>query len=164
MLAAVAVLLLLNVWRWLGDNDAPQDKLSAPGTSGISAADLAVRAAPVIEVAAAMRNPFQPKTVVVAAPKVQAPPPPAPELPPPKTAEELEAEAARAELAMIKLVGVVFKNDKPQAFLVKGDQMFLAVAGEKVAGRFNVDKITQDAVLLSDPKTAVSGRVAISGS
>ena len=164
MIGAVAVLALLNAWRWLGD-ESPQRVSHAPARGPVSASELSVQGVSAAEILPAVRNPFQPKIVVVAAPAVKAPPPPpAPILPPPKTAEELEAEAARAELATIKLVGVVFKDNKPQAFLVKGDQMFLAVAGENVAGRFTIDKITEDAVVLSDPKTAVSGRIAISGS
>lgn len=164
MIGAVAVLALLNAWRWLGD-ESPQRASHGVSRAAVSAAELSVQGVSAVEISPAVRNPFQPKIVVVAAPVVTAPPPPpAPILPPPKTAEELEAEAARAELATIKLVGVVFKNDKPQAFLVKGDQMVIAVAGEIVAGRFTIDKITEDAVVLSDPKTAVSGRIAISGS
>lgn len=163
MLAAIVALAVANLWRWLGEEPT---RRGSPATRGdLVAAHLALHGVPQVAISPAVRNPFQPKVVVAAAPAVKAPPPPpAPVLPPPKTPEELEAEAARAELATIKLVGVVFKNDKPQAFLVKGDQAFLAVAGEHVAGRFVIDKITEDAVVLSDPKTAVSGRIAISGS
>lgn len=163
MVGAVAVLAVLNAWRWLGD-ESPQRASQVSPRATVSAAELSVQGVSTADISPAVRNPFQPKIVVVAVPIVKAPPPPTPILPPPKTAEELEAEAARAELATIKLVGVVFKNGKPQAFLVKGDQMFLAVAGENVAGRFTIDKITEDAVVLSDPKTTVSGRIAISGS
>jgi Tfp pilus assembly protein PilP len=101
---------------------------------------------------------FQPKAVVVAKPKAQTPPPP-----PPKTPEQLEEEAARAELTQIKLVGVVFRGDKGQAFLVKGDQTYMVSVGEKVGDRFTVDAVTSDSVQLKDPRTSVSGQIPISG-
>jgi Tfp pilus assembly protein PilP len=106
----------------------------------------------------AARDLFQPKVVVVARPKVQTPPPP-----PPKTPEQLEEEAARAELTQIKLVGVVFRGDKGQAFLVKGDQTYMVSVGEKVGDRFTVDAVTADSVQLKDPRTSVSGQIPVSG-
>ncbi len=94
--------------------------------------------------------------------KVEAPPP-APPGPPPKTPEQLAEEAARAELGQFKLVGVVFRRDKGQAFLVKGEQLYMVHAGEKVGERFRVEAIRADGVQLNDPATRVNGQIPVSG-
>lgn len=164
LIAVGLVLVLLNLWRWVYTATPAVEAERASAGQASSARDFVVRAYQDEKLPPATRNPFQPKIVAVAKAAPKPLPPPPPPGPAPKTAEELEADLARTELAAIKLVGVVFKNDKPQAFLVKGDQVFLAIAGEKVAGRFTVDSITGDSVTLSDPKTAVSGRLSMAGS
>jgi hypothetical protein len=118
----------------------------------------------------AARNLFQPrlppppppkKVEVAAAPP--PPPPPAPAGPPPKTAEELAEEAAQAELKQIKLVGVVFRGEKGQAFLVKGDQLYMVNAGGRVGERFLVEAIRPDSIQLKDPASRVLGQIPVSG-
>lgn len=105
------------------------------------------------------RNLFQPKMAIVQTniKKINNP------APPPKTSEQLEEEAARTELSQIKLVGVVFRGDRGQAFLTKGDQVYLAFPGDKVGDRFAVESVTTDTVQLKDSKTNVTGRIPISG-
>jgi hypothetical protein len=75
----------------------------------------------------------------------------------------LAREAAQAELAQFKCMGVLFREGKGQAYLVKGDQVFLAQLGEKVGNRFIVDKISPESVVLWDPQTKVSAEVPVSG-
>lgn len=105
------------------------------------------------------RDLFQPKVAVVQ-PSIKKTSSPTP---PPKTAEQLEEESARTELAQIKLVGVVFRGDKGQAYLVRGDEAYMVFAGDKVGSRFTVETITTDAVELKDPATNVSGKIPVSG-
>ncbi len=105
------------------------------------------------------RDLFRPK-VAMKPPVKRAPKPPKP---PPKTPEQLAEEAARAELARIKLVGVVFRGDRGQAFMAMGDEAYFVYVGDKVGSRFIVETIAADAVEVSDPDTNVSGRIAISG-
>lgn len=165
LFGAIALLLLAaNFVRWWAGEHPLKRDVKATAHADIRPEDLVLRLDTRSETQPAGRDPFAPKIIVAAHPpikKVVTPtPPPGP---PPKTPEELEQDAARAELAAIKLVGVVFKGEAAQAFLVKGDQVFLAVIGDKVGSRFTVDKITADSVTLNDPKTAVSGSVSISG-
>lgn len=105
------------------------------------------------------RDLFQPKAAIVPTniKRINNP------APPPKTPEQLEEEAARAELTQIKLVGVVFRGERGQAFLTKGDQVYLAFPGDKVGDRFAVETVTTDTVQLKDSKTNVTGRIPISG-
>jgi hypothetical protein len=130
---------------------------------GLAAADPAVQAG---------RNLFQPRLPPPPPPakkleKVELPPPPPPPAadpgPPPKTAEQIAEEAAQAELKQIKLVGVVFRGEKGQAFLVKGDQLYMVHAGGKVGERFLVEAIGADSIQLKDPATRVLGQIPVSG-
>ena len=105
------------------------------------------------------RDLFYPKYVPPPRKPVFKPPPG----PPPKTPEELAREAAKVELAQFKCMGVLFREGKGQAYLVKGDQVFLARLGEKVGNRFIVDKISPEGVVLWDPETKVSAEVSVSG-
>lgn len=106
------------------------------------------------------RDPFQPKfasLLPVQKSITKAPPPLL------KTPEQLAEEAARAELAQIKLMGVVFRGDQGQAYLVKGEQTYMVFAGETIGERFRVETIHPDSVQLLDPATQVSGQILVSG-
>lgn len=158
----VAVLAILNVWRWVPWGSG---YTSARGGSDRSlsfqAGDFESPAFGLEMETAIHRDLFRPKLKVIkpAPAKVVEKPPE----PPPKTPEQLEEEAARAELAQIKFVGVVFREQKGQAFLVRGDQAYLAFVGDKVGTRFIVEKLSPETVYLKDPKTNVGGQLSISG-
>jgi hypothetical protein len=168
LVAAVAVLLVLNLWQWKapsGNGNARPRGAAAAG--GFRAEDFQLKVGlAMAEPARAARNLFQPK--------LPPPPPPAPVKvveakpepppgPPPKSAEEIAEEASRAEIAQIKLVGVVFRGDKGQAFLVKGEQVFMVHTGGKVGDRFQVEAISPDGIQLKDPATRVTGQIPVSG-
>ena len=156
-----ALLVALNLWQWLPSGDSPTSPASprAAGTFQPDDFRLRMTASVPTEPGAGRRDLFQPK---------RPPAPPvkkveAPQAPPPKTPEQLAEEAARAEFAQIKLVGVVFRGKEGQAFLVKGDQVFLAEVGDKVGQRFTVESIGTDKVQLKDSSTNVSGQIPVSG-
>lgn len=157
--AAVLLLAALNFLQWKSPDGVSRDRSSArPGT--FRAEDFQLKAGfATAEAVKANRNLFQLK-LPPAPPvkKITAPPGP-----PPKTPEQLAEEAARAELGQIKLVGVVFRGEKGQAFLVKGDQLYMVQSGEKVGERFQVEVIRPDSVQLKDPATQVSGQIPVSG-
>jgi pyruvate/2-oxoglutarate dehydrogenase complex dihydrolipoamide acyltransferase (E2) component len=162
--SAVALLAGLNALRWLSP-EPPGRSRAAP--QAYAAEDFRLRTG----VAAAGhersgRDLFRPKLPPPPpAPKVVAAPPPepAPAGPPPKTPEELAAEAARDELRQLKLVGVVFRGGKGQAYVVKGDQAYLVHAGERVGERFRVEAIAPEGIQLLDPASRVNGQIPVSG-
>jgi hypothetical protein len=173
---AVLVLALLNFWQWGAPAQTSQAPAAAPAGAlraedfqlrvGFAAADPAQTARNVFEPKLPPHPPPAPKkkVEVVAAPP--PPPPPAPVAdagPPPKTPEQLAEEAAQAELKQIKLVGVVFRGEKGQAFLVKGDQLYMVHAGGKVGERFLVEAIRADSIQLKDPASRVLGQIPVSG-
>jgi hypothetical protein len=162
----VALLAALNLWRWLPAG-APVRERAAQSASAVRAEDFQLR----VGLAAAdsgsggrdlfrMRlppaPPAPPKPLEV---KVEEPPPG----PPPKTPEQIAEEAARAEFGQIRLVGVVFRGEKGQAFLVKGDQAYMVQTGGKVGERFQVESIRPDSIQLKDPATRITGSIPVSG-
>jgi hypothetical protein len=168
LLLGVAVLLLgvLNLWQW-GSPDRPTQARSSAAAGVFRPDDFQLRVgfAPA-DAARSGRNLFQlrlppPPPAPIKPPEVKAePPPPAP---PSKTPEQLAEEAARAELGQIKLVGVVFRGEKGQAFLVKGEQLYMVNTGGRVGERFLVEAIRADSIQLRDPATRVSGQIPVSG-
>jgi Tfp pilus assembly protein PilP len=162
---AVAFLVAGNVWRWW-----PQGSEQERAPAALEPVDR--RVVPAIEdfalhTAAVARDPATKMTRDLFQPKLPPAPPPVKKPvvtePPPKTPEQLAEEAARAELAQIKVMGIVFRGTKGQAFLLKGDQTYLVQAGEKVGERFQVVEIRTDSVQLKDPVTQVGGQLPVSG-
>jgi hypothetical protein len=162
LLALVAATLGLNVWYWWPAHEGARvgERRAAERWTPES---LHVRVA--VDAAtppALKRDLFQPRMALVKAPPRPAAPP-APAGPPPKTPEQIAEDAARAELAQIKLVGIVFRGEAGEAFLVKGDQVYIVRNGQKVGERFAVESVSADAVALKDPSTRVSGKLSVSG-
>lgn len=154
----VALLLGANLWHWWpGAAQGPRMDRHASAES-FRAEDFRVRVQPltVAPEDSPRRDPFRPKSAALTA-KADVP------VPPPKTPQQLEEEAARAELAQIKLVGVVVRGNKPQAFLVKGTETFIVHPGEKIGARFTVENIGADNIQVKDAKTNVAGQIPISG-
>lgn len=162
---AVLALAVLNALHWTSDG-APEPAAQA-SAGGYGAADFRLRtgaSGPATERSA--RDLFRPKlpppAPVVAAP---APPPlePPPPSPPPKSAREIAEEAARDELKQFRLVGVVLRGGAWQAMVVKGNQVYMVHAGEKLGERFEVKAIAEDGIQLSDPASRVNGLIPVSG-
>lgn len=162
LLAVVVIAFGLNLWHWWPQPHAAKENKGAV-TDHWPLETLRVQVA--VDPGKdkpAVRDLFQARVAAVAKPAAPKPaePPPAP---PAKTPEQLAEEAARAELAQIKLVGVVFRGEKGEAFMVKGDQAFIAQHGSKVGERFTVDAVNPDSVSLKDPITQVTGKISVSG-
>lgn len=160
--AIIALLLGLNLWYWWPRTREPLRMEASSNERQFQVEDFALRLSQEVGNlnARPRRDLFRAKGAAVQ-PGVKKTNLPA--SPPPKTPEQLEEEAARAELAQLKLVGVVFRGERGQAFLTKGDQVYLAYPGDKVGDRFTVETVTNDAVQLKDSKTNVTGRIPISG-
>jgi hypothetical protein len=177
LLAALAVALIaVNVWRWWPAPASAPKRSAGPQsrTPVFAASDFRLTIGTDTSAAGSRmaRDLFQARVAPPppAARVARPAPPPAPPVPqavsaepPPKSAEELAAESAQMELAQIKLVGVVFRGGKGQAFLVKGEHAYIAQAGEKVGARFRVESVHAESVDLHDPQTRVSAHIAVSG-
>jgi len=159
---AISLLLGINIWYWWPRTRETPRMETSSSVRHFQIEDFELKTPPGVEnkYTRPRRDLFQPKLVAASPSLNRTNSPPAP---PPKTPEQLEEEAARAELVQIKLVGVVFRGDRGQAFLTKGDQVYLAFPGEKVGERFTVETVATDTVQLKDSKTNVTGRIPISG-
>lgn len=160
LIAAIVVsLVVLNAWRWW-----PSSQVSAVQGRGVSAAfhleDFEVKALPSDSRIPFSRDVFHPKRIEVPKPVVKAVP--KANEPPPKSPEELAYDAAQAEFSQIRCLGISVRNKHYQAYLSKTGDHLLVSAGDKV-GRFVVEKITSDGVMLHDPETGFGGQVALSG-
>ena len=167
LVVAIALLGALNLWLWAPAGGPGRERPAAAG-GGLRAEDFNLRVGFATQDSARggrdlfrMRLPPPPPAppVMPVAVKVEEPPPG----PPPKTAEEVAEEAARAEFGQLRLVGVVFRVERGQAFLVKGDQLYMVQTGGKVGDRFQVESIRPDSIQLKDPATRVTGSIPVSG-
>lgn len=164
----IVILVVVNVWRWW-PSSSTSDKASATSETGIDQArgekayyrveDFQVRMLAHADTnKKSKRNLFRPKIKKRIKRRIKKP-----KGPPPKTPEQLAQEAARAELAMIKCIGIAFRGGKGQAFMSIGGQTKLVSEGGKIGQRFIVERISTNAVDVRDPKTGVTGHIAVSG-
>lgn len=159
LLTGVAGLLLaLNIWNWWPDTKR-QGRNSVGPISGKSLhiEDFVIQGVPQGKLSPARRDVFQPKRPVVVTP----PPPKKPPEPPPKTPEELEVEAAQAEFAQLRCLGIAFRDNRGQAMLSSGQQIFHVRVGERAGNRFVVEAIETNGVQVKDPITGVGGKVSL---
>ncbi len=160
LIALIALLALANLWRMLAADD-PVEHSHSPAR-GVVAADLILNPAFTEgeSVGPMRRNVFQLKTrdekpagLKPAASRAEAPASPV----------QTEQDTARAELSRIKLLGVLVRNGKAQAYLANGPDTYLAFEGDTVADRYVVESVAVDSVELNDSKFNVRGRIPISG-
>jgi len=161
LIAFIALLALANLWRMLAADD-PVEHPHSPAR-GVVAADLVLNPAFTEgeSVGPMRRNVFQPKArdeKPAAGPKPAASRTEAPTSP-----VQTEQDAARAELSKIKLLGVLVRDGKAQAYLANGPDTYLAFEGDTVADRYVVESVAVDSVELNDSKFNVRGRIPISG-
>lgn len=161
LLAGVCALVLLNTWRYWPKTEVQAGARVAASAraQALKAEEFVLRVLPAVEVAPMLRDIFQPQAVVTTR-GARTPATPAPPL---KSAEEIEKETAQAELMQIKCVGIVSRGGRAQAFLLIDGQSVVATEGDKVGGRFVVNKVMSESVILGDPRTQVVGEVVVSG-
>ncbi len=76
---------------------------------------------------------------------VKAPPPP----PPGPSPAELASQRARQELNRFRFLGFLKKGGESQAFITNGQAIYIVRQGEMLDGRFQVNKIEPESVILS---------------
>lgn len=168
LLIFVVILVVVNVWRWW-PSSSTNDKASVTRQTGVEQTrgektyyrveDFQVRMLVHTDSnKKGKRNLFRPKIKKRVKKRIKKR-----KGPPPKTKEQLAEEAARAELASIKCVGIAFRGGKGQAFMSIGGQTKLVSEGGKIGQRFIVERISTNAVDVRDPRTGVTGHIALSG-
>lgn len=158
-LAAILLLVALNVWRWWPVAQATSEK-AAGIEGGFRLEDFEIGSSRVDSWDQRPRDIFHPKKVFIPEPEVEALPV---EAPPVKSPEELAYEAAQAEFSQIRCVGISIRDNHFQAYLSSQGSHFLVSAGDKVGSRFVVEKIMSGSVILRDSDTGVGGEITVSG-
>jgi Tfp pilus assembly protein PilP len=161
---AIGLLLALNLWRWI-PADAPVAAVTS-SASDTELQDLQLRVANVDIATQAMRRDLFYRVAPPVRTAVQnANPARRPAVPavPVKSPEELALERSQAEFAAIRVIGIVFRNGRGQAYLETGGKSELVGVGDAF-GSFKVTAIRQDSVELKGTETAAGGRIALAGS
>lgn len=74
-----------------------------------------------------------------------------------------EVDAAAAGLGRLRLLGVVVREGRSQAYLALDKSSVIAQGGDTVFGRYVVERIGVDAVELRDLQTNNTRKIAVSG-
>jgi hypothetical protein len=161
MIIAIFMLVVLNIWRWWPATTRPHSNNAAEsGTFSLESFELKTSSAD--SIVPFKRDIFYPKKVVVFKPVTKKQLISQPVLPI-KSPEELARDLAQVALGQIKCVGISVREKKVQAYLLNQSDTFLVSVGDRVGGRFVVEKIMTDRVLLLDPDTGVEGQIVLSG-
>jgi Tfp pilus assembly protein PilP len=159
---AIGLLLALNLWRWLPDSPAPDPRTS--GNAAPELDELQLRVANVDIASQPMRRDLffrvaPPARTTQAQPARRTANPPTPVKSPEETAREL----AESEFAAIRVIGIVFRHGRGQAYLESGGKSELVGVGDTF-GSFEVTAIRQDSVELRDAETSAGGKISLAGS
>ncbi len=161
--ALIALLVLGNLLRWGVTAWGDRAQASA-GAAAFEARDFELRAN-VPAPAEPRRNLFAPQAAMQvpamsraaqrsASVRTQAAPPPVPS----------EASSATGGgLERLRLLGVVFREGRGQAYLALDKTSVIAQGGDTVFGRYAVDRIGVDAVELRDLNTHNTRKIPVSG-
>lgn len=156
----IAVLVAVNLGRWWLHGGAGSGTSASPSPAFL-ANDFRLRAN-VPATGEARRNLFAPLAtdlaVVRPARTMRAPQ----AAPPPAVLSDVPSAAA-ASLGRLRLLGVVFRGGKAQAYLALDKQSVIAHSGDTVFGQFTVDTVTVDAVELRHLESNILRRIPVSG-
>ena len=80
---------------------------------------------------------------------IPPPPPPAPVLPPPPPAPR--PDPAQTEMARFTFLGFLQKDNRKTVFLSRDKELILVKKGDKIAGKYEVANITDEALTINLP-------------
>jgi len=96
-------------------------------------------------------------------PKPVSPPPTLPPPPPPPSPEEIAAQKAREELSRFRYLGYLNRTDREQAFLSRGNDLFIVRRGETITGTYQLKEVNNNFAVIQDTATKVEITLALSG-
>lgn len=157
MLSAVALLIIINLWRWWPQADQMAKQTDATSSSGkfpirLNLAGYEPSSGELIEV---KRDLFSP---VSAAPLQPEPAPVEKEIEMPAP-DNTQRETAASEMAQYKLVGVLSRNGVKQAFLIRDNKNFRVRQGDRLEKHFRVEEVTLTSVTLTDLGSRTSKKI-----
>lgn len=157
----ILILVALNVWHWWPTQNSVHLE-ARQSLNGLVAEDFLIKGLLMDSLPSMGRNIFTIRKEVVAVRKVKVSPKTLP-LPPEKSPDEIAREQAQAEYAQIRCAGISIRNEHSQAYIINGGEYLLVSNGDKVGGRFKVEKVVSEGVYLRDAETGVGGLITVSG-
>lgn len=159
----IGLLAIINLWRWWPDSGTAGGTDSVSRGSGMLANDIRLQMSVTStgDELRMKRNLFMPKMAKKRKPASTLKKPTPVKVQ--KSAKVLATEAANAELANVKVMGIIFRNGKGQAYIALGQKNYAVFKGEEINRRFVVDNIDTDSVILRDSKTGVTSTIPVSG-
>lgn len=160
-LGLIALLILANLGRWWFYHGQAGDAAMAHG-KGFQPEDFRLRVnSPVA--AEPYRDLFQPSGSSSVQHASHNKPAKAKAVIPATKPAANDADVIDNGLGKLKLLGVVFRAGKGQAYLAQDKVSVIAFVGDTVFGNYAVDKVTVDAVELRDLKYNTTRRIPVSG-
>lgn len=160
LFAAIAGLLLLNIWRWWPTGDAVMTSGNSPVYS-VSADKLRLLLDPPFEPVPMGRNPFDLAPAVLPEPVVK--PVEQAQAQPTQVHEPLApASQVAAALGHLKLGGVVLRKGERYAYVMESGQGHLVGVGSVLFGRYRIEDISVRSVALKDVTSGASARLFLS--
>lgn len=159
MLSAVALLVVVNLWRWWPQVEPAAEQSGTVTPSGQPAMSLNLAgyepaSGNLVEM---KRDLFSP--VSTAAPQPE--PEPIEEKTEKAVSDNTQQKAAEAEMAKYKLVGILSRNGVKQGFLVRDDKNFKVRKGDRLEKRFLVEEVSLTSVTLGDPNSRISKKIEL---
>lgn len=158
MLVVIALLLLANIARWYFAADAT-DVPVAGVVYSVTDFRLKAAVAPAESVATMRRDIFRSSarqesqvSDKARTRKEQV-----------KLPESVTTSSEQNEIALIRLLGVVVREGRPQAYLAYGGSTYLVYEQDMVANRFYVARVAVDTVEMLDQKLNIRKTIPLSG-
>lgn len=164
LILLVAVLVMANIWRWYITGEPAEE--TRANSEVVTPEELLVHASVAGEAGSshAMRGDlFQVK--VSPREKIIKPiaKPVSKTLVPEKTPLQLEQEAIQTDMLRVRYLGVVVRKGRAQAYLAQGTETYLVYAGDMVAHRYKVERVTLEAIELFDQKVNIRQTIPLTG-
>lgn len=171
LLAGVLALLIANLWQWW-PRDARETGAAGALPRAVRDGELQLHGAQAARGRGPQRDLFRPAQAVAARAPVAISAHASVSTGaqgkgnaagPAKAAPPSPEEMARAEIARIKVIGVVFRKGRYEAYLTHGDMNHIAYEGARIEGRYVVEAIGPDSVRIRDERANVTNEIPVLG-
>ena len=163
--SVVVALVILNSLQWWPQDDSEMKTASSmSGNIDISpeVLQLSIVLGSSKEKEAVQRNIFTEKRRPIKKLVLKKPKPkPVVKPPPVPSAEELLAQSIKLQLAQYKLMGIIFRGGRPQAFLINGSKTYTVYIGDLIDGKYKIKNISEKDLVLIEENTNISRRIVL---
>lgn len=160
MLAVVAVLVGVNIWRWWPQAESPERSTAAADARVTDVFDLRLAGHESLDNKAGRikRDLFAPVSVTKPVVEVKKP-----VVKPVKKPREIQSQQNRIlkELEEFQLMGILLRNGIKRAFLTRKEENFTVTRGDRIDKIYIVDDVTLTSVTLSEAESRISKKIEL---